>query len=175
MKYFNTVTKAFSYEQKPEGKFWVSVLLIENKPKDYPESFYAQVGDAVFDEEQIADIATYELIAFETLKAKHINKNATEHSKGLPKIISFLGVNFDINTKKDRDRIKSIKGKSRKFKANKDNVFVDLTPQNVADLQDLLDEAIKNYDDNEFNGYQAISNLANHQALADYLQNKNGG
>ena len=175
MRYFNTETKLFSYDQRPTGKHWLTVLLIENKPKDYPASFYAQVGNAVFDEDKVADVATYELIPLDILKQKLYMKNNDTCSACRGRTLSFKSVDVDISTEKKRTGIVNMKAKAKKFKANKNIDWLDLTAQDVLDLQDLLDDETQKHIDNEFNENKTVSELADHKALADYLIIKNGG
>ena len=172
MKYFNAKTKKFSVGQKPSGKYWVVVKLVINRPNDYPAKFYSQTGDAVFDEYTTSDVATYDLIPLEILKQKLYLKNNDECGACRGRSITFKGVDVDISTKGKRDGIFFMHAKDKKFKANKSGDVIDLTPQDVIDLQSLLDDDIQERVDNELSKNKTVSDISTHRELADYFQTK---
>ena len=175
MKNYNTITKKFSDGGLPSGDGWVQVRITKNMPTEFPAAFYGQSGEAVFDEATNCDVIPYDLVPLDSLKQKvYFQINAT-CGLCLSKSILFKGVSVDIDTNKKLAGIVNMKPKAKKFKANKSGDWLDLTAQDVLDLQDLLDDETQKHIDNEFSENQIVSNLSTHQALANYLQNKKAG
>lgn len=170
MKNYNTITKAFSVGALPTGEGWVKVGITKNIPEEFPLIFYGQSGEAVFDDVTYCDVIPYDLVPLETLKQKTYSSINNNCGLCLSKSIQFKGVDVDISTEKKRNGIISMKPKAKKFKANKNIDWLDLTSQDVLDLQDLLDNETQKHIDNEFNENKIVSELADYQALADYLQ-----
>tara|TARA_R110000782_G_scaffold172767_2_gene264374 strand:+ start:279 stop:806 length:528 start_codon:yes stop_codon:yes gene_type:complete len=175
MKNYNTITKKFSEGGLPSGDGWVQVRITKNIPTEFPATFYGQSGEAVFDEATYCDVIPYDLVPLDLLKEKVYFKINATCGLCLAKSISFKGVDVDISTEKKIAGIVNIKPKAKKFKANKNGGWLDLTAQDVLDLQDLLDDETQRHIDDEFNKTEEVDNLTTHQALANYLLKNNGG
>ena len=87
-------------------------------------------------------------------------------------LIPYMGKEFDISTERKRNGLLSLsktKSKKKKIKVKK-NDWIDLNKKQVEDLQELIDDTVQAWFDDEFNNNSEVAALTTYDELKEYVE-----
>ena len=83
-----------------------------------------------------------------------------------------MGKEFDISTERKRNGLLSLsktKSKKKKIKVKK-NDWIDLDKKQVEDLQELIDDTVQAWFDDEFNNNSEVAALTTYDELKEHVE-----
>jgi len=164
--------KVVATQQGIEPTGWVEVQVKWEMPTDYPSNFYSPTSNIprlTVVGNEVHETWGFTLKSVDSIKVEiyEQQRQARKTFEAVP--IDYLGKKIDVSTEAKRSRIMTLKGKDKKLKVGV-NDWLDLSTQEVKDLQDLVDDTTQTGFDAENAANTTVAALTTHQQLADYLQ-----